>query len=101
MLSAFSTAPLRRLPARESEHPATDEARAPLISAMGAPGVNDNNPHNIAVQPDGDYVDAWQAAGIVFWATQIIDSVTFINGNVTRAISKPMSVCRSVLTAKA
>jgi hypothetical protein len=48
------------------------------------PRVNDNNlNHNVDVQPDGDNVNAWEAAGVLFPNTQTISSVTFINGAVT------------------
>jgi hypothetical protein len=48
------------------------------------PRVNDNNlNHNVDVQPDGDNVNAWEAAGVVFPSSQSISSVKFINGAVT------------------
>jgi Fungal chitosanase of glycosyl hydrolase group 75/Fibronectin type III domain len=51
---------------------------------VAAPGINDNNlTHDVDVQPDGDNVDAWEAAGVVFSRPQTISSVGFINGTVT------------------
>ena len=48
------------------------------------PRVNDNNlNHNVDVQPDGDNLHAWEAAGVVFSTAQTISSASFINGAVT------------------
>jgi len=48
------------------------------------PRVNDNNvDHNVDIQPNGDNLRAWEAAGVVFPSTQTISSVSFINGVVT------------------
>lgn len=52
---------------------------------VAQPGLNDNNlTTNIDLQPDGDRVGAWEAAGII-WPTAVsITAVDFINGTVTR-----------------
>ena len=52
---------------------------------VAQPGLNDNNlTTNIDIQPDGDKIGAWEAAGII-WASAVnITAVNFINGTVTR-----------------
>jgi chitinase len=47
-------------------------------------GLNDNNlTANVDIQPAGDPVGAWEAAGVVWSAGQTISSVKFINGDIT------------------
>lgn len=49
------------------------------------PGLNDNDlVTNVDLQPNGDRVGAWEAAGIIWSQTASINSVDFINGTVTR-----------------
>lgn len=49
------------------------------------PGLNDNDLlTNIDLQPDGDRVGAWEAAGIIWPQAVSINSVDFINGRVTK-----------------
>lgn len=49
------------------------------------PGLNDNNlVTDVDLQPNGDKVGAWEAAGIVWPQAVTINSVDFINGRVTR-----------------
>lgn len=49
------------------------------------PGLNDNDlTTDIDIQPNGDIVRAWEAAGIIWPETVSINTVNFINGNVTK-----------------
>lgn len=49
------------------------------------PGLNDNNlVTDIDIEPNGDKVRAWEAAGIIWTQAVSINSVDFINGKVTR-----------------
>lgn len=51
---------------------------------VALPGLNDNNlTVNVDIQPDGDFVGAWEAAGVVWSSTKSISSVDFINGDIT------------------
>lgn len=48
------------------------------------PGLNDNNlTVNVDIQPNGDSVNAWEAAGVIWSSTRTITSVDFINGDIT------------------
>lgn len=48
------------------------------------PGLNDNNLSvGVDLNPAGDTVNAWEAAGIVWPTTSSVAAVSFINGNVT------------------
>jgi hypothetical protein len=48
------------------------------------PGLNDNNlTVNVDIQPNGDNVNAWEAAGVIWSSTKSISSVDFINGDIT------------------
>lgn len=52
---------------------------------VALPGLNDNDlTTNIDLQPNGDRVGAWEAAGIIWPQAASISSVDFINGTVTR-----------------
>jgi chitodextrinase len=52
---------------------------------VAAPGINDNNlRQDVDVQPAGDQVNAWEAAGVVFSGGQSISSVDLINGAVSK-----------------
>src|SRR4051794_22426745 len=49
------------------------------------PGLNDNDlTTNIDIQPNGDRVGAWEAAGVIWPQSVSINTVDFINGRVTR-----------------
>jgi len=51
---------------------------------VAAPGINDNNlAKDVDIEHDGDQVNAYEAAGVVFSSAQTISSVKFVNGNVT------------------
>jgi hypothetical protein len=48
------------------------------------PGLNDNNlTADVDVQPAGDAVNAWEAAGVTWSAAKTVSSAKFINGTVT------------------
>jgi hypothetical protein len=48
------------------------------------PGLNDNNlTANVDIQPNGDPVNAWEAAGVTWSSAKSISSVDFINGDIT------------------
>lgn len=52
---------------------------------VAQPGLNDNNlVTDVDLQPAGDKVGAWEAAGIIWPQTVSINKVDFINGKVTR-----------------
>lgn len=52
---------------------------------VARPGLNDNDlTTNIDIEPNGDRIGAWEAAGIVWPQAVSINTVDFINGNVTR-----------------
>ncbi len=52
---------------------------------VAQPGLNDNNlTTDIDIQPNGDKVGSWEAAGIIWSSAANITSVNFINGSVTR-----------------
>lgn len=52
---------------------------------VAQPGLNDNDlVTNIDLQPNGDRVGAWEAAGIIWPQAVSINTVDFINGRVTR-----------------
>jgi hypothetical protein len=49
------------------------------------PGLNNNNLTNdIDIQPNGEKVGAWEAAGIIWSSAASITAVDFINGSVTK-----------------
>lgn len=51
---------------------------------VAQPGLNNNNlTKNVDLQPDGDNVNAWEAAGIIWPSVVSITAVDFINGTVT------------------
>lgn len=52
---------------------------------VAQPRLNDNNlTNNVDLQPDGDKVGAWEAAGVIWPSAVSINAVDFINGTVTR-----------------
>jgi len=52
---------------------------------VAQPGLNNNNlTTNIDIQPNGDKVGAWEAAGVIWPNVVNITAVDFINGTVTR-----------------
>jgi hypothetical protein len=53
-------------------------------SKAALPGLNDNNlTVNVDIQPNGDSVNAWEAAGVTWSSAKSISSVDFINGDIT------------------
>ncbi|OZJ01666.1 hypothetical protein BZG36_05673, partial [Bifiguratus adelaidae] len=51
---------------------------------VALPGLNDNNlTTNVDIQPAGDNVGAWEAAGVIWTSAKTISSAKFINGDVT------------------
>ncbi len=51
---------------------------------VAQPGLNDNNlTKDVDLQPDGEKVGAWEAAGIIWSSPVTITAVDFINGSVT------------------
>lgn len=51
---------------------------------VALPGLNNNNlTNNVDIQPDGDRVGAWEAAGVIWQSVVSITAVDFINGTVT------------------
>jgi regulation of enolase protein 1 (concanavalin A-like superfamily) len=51
---------------------------------VAMPGMNDNNlTVNVDIQPNGDFVGAWEAAGVVWSSGKTIISVDIINGDIT------------------
>lgn len=52
---------------------------------IARPGLNDNDLlTNIDIEPNGDQVGAWEAAGIIWSQAVSLNTVDFINGRVTR-----------------
>lgn len=52
---------------------------------VALPGLNDNDlTTDIDIQPDGDRIGGWEAAGIIWPQAVSINSVDFINGRITR-----------------
>ena len=52
---------------------------------VAKPGLNNNNlTTNIDLQPNGDFVGTWEAAGVIWAQAVSITAVDFINGTVTR-----------------
>lgn len=52
---------------------------------VAQPGLNDNDLiTDVDIQPDGDRVGGWEAAGIIWPQAVTINSVDFINGRITR-----------------
>lgn len=52
---------------------------------VALPGLNNNNlTTNVDLQPNGDKVGAWEAAGVIWPSAVSITAVDFINGTVTR-----------------
>jgi len=51
---------------------------------VAQPGLNDNNlTADIDLQPNGDHVGAWEAAGVIWSTAANLTAVDFINGTVT------------------
>ncbi|WP_419418499.1 glycoside hydrolase family 75 protein [Legionella sp. D16C41] len=52
---------------------------------VALPGLNDNDlTTDIDIQPNGDKIGAWEAAGVIWPNAVSINAVDFINGTVTR-----------------
>jgi hypothetical protein len=50
---------------------------------VAQPGVNDNNlTTDVDIQPNGDPVGAWEAAGVTWTTAKTISSANFINGTI-------------------